>query len=85
MDETLGPDEGVSVVVATGGESVDMGHKFADAAERGALERLASQYREPDLDLVQPRAACRGVVEVDIRVPPQLHVPLRLVGGERSK
>ena len=82
MDDTLGPDERMGIVVVVGDEALDMGDQFRHAAERRALEGFPGQDREPDFDLVQPRRVRRCVMELHVRVPRQPHVPLWLVGGQ---
>jgi hypothetical protein len=54
VHDALGPDKGTGKTIVAGYEAVDVCHQLLDTAERGSLERLACQDREPDLDLVQP-------------------------------
>ncbi len=54
MDSAFGPDERAGVLVVGADEAFDVGHQFSDTAERGSVQRLARQDREPDFDLVQP-------------------------------
>ena len=82
VNSALGPYEGPGSLVVGSDEAVDVGDQLADTGERGSTEGVDGQNREPYLDLVQLRGMRRRIVEVDIRMPLQPHVPLRLVGGE---
>src|SRR5437868_3536502 len=87
---TLGISSAVAVQV-NGSASVfqcvtlvaDAGDQGVDRGERAAADRLAGDDPEPDLDLVQPRAADRGEVERDVRVVRQPGLDLRGVCVDR--
>jgi len=54
MDIGLCPEEGSCGLIVSFDESVDVGDEFFDAGERGAVERLRGEDREPDFDLIEP-------------------------------
>src|SRR6476620_12278843 len=82
MDLGLAPLEGYRVLVIARDERVDRLAQLMDRREAGAIEGAAGEYGEPDLDLVEPGGVGRGEVEVDVLVPCQPQIPLRLVGLE---
>src|SRR5260370_5987630 len=76
------PDKGSGGLVIAFDECVDVSDELLDADKGLSRERLAGEDREPDLDLVEPRGMGRRVVEPDILVALQPHVPLGLVRRE---
>ena len=81
MDLALGPDEWLGILVIAG----DVGLELFDGLEGCAGERLAAEDREPYLDLVEPRAMGRRVVEMHVAVARQPEVTLRFVGRGLSR
>jgi hypothetical protein len=59
----FGPHEGVFAVVPAVDEGADLGVELADGAEAAAVDGLAFDDAEPDLDQVQPGARGRGEVD----------------------
>src|SRR5512137_2451832 len=82
MDFASGPDERPCRFIVACDERLDMGYKFGNALERGAVQRLAREDREPDFDLVEPRGVRRREVEMHVFVALEPHVAPGLVGGE---
>ena len=82
MDFAFCPDEGLGGFVVVGDEILDMGDEFWNTSERGSVERLSREDREPDFDLVKPGGVRRGEVEMHVLVTLQPHVALGLVGRE---
>src|SRR3954451_5328197 len=82
MDDALGPDERPGLIVVIGDKAGDVSDQLLNATERSSLERAAGQDREPDLDLVQPRSVRRGIMEMDVGMPRQPKISLRLVRGQ---
>lgn len=78
----LGPDEGMAAVVSAVDEGPDLGVEVPDRAVGAAVDGLAFDHRESDLDQVHPGGAGRGEVADDPRVrgQPLRHDPV-LVGG----
>jgi hypothetical protein len=60
MHVGFGPDEWSGVLVVGFDEGIDMLAKLGDGCEGGAVQGLALQDREPDIDLVEPGGA-RGL------------------------
>lgn len=85
MDLALGPGKRPGVLVIVGDERLDVGLELVDRLERGALERLPAEDREPDIDMVEPRGVGWRVMEVDVRMAGQPHIAFRLVGREIVK
>ena len=67
------PDEGLGGFVIVGDEILDMGDEFWNALERGSVERLSREDREPDFDLVEPGSVRRGEVEMHHAYPVRCH------------
>src|SRR5512139_3189345 len=82
MDLGFGPDERPSVFVISLDESIDMLPQLRDRSERGAMQRLSFQDREPDFDLVEPGRSRRREVEVHVRMALEPAVVSGLVGVE---
>src|SRR5919202_2203431 len=61
----ISPPEGPGGAIVLVNEGQDAGGERFDRSERTALEQLAGEDREPDLDLVEPRAVLGRVVEDD--------------------
>ncbi len=59
MNLGLGPGEGVGGFVVVGDERINVSPEFGNAGEAGAVQRLASDDREPTLDLIEPGGAGR--------------------------
>src|SRR5215203_5109987 len=59
------PPEGPGCAVVVVDEGEDAVGEVVDRGEGAASEELAGEDREPDLDLVEPGAVVRGVVEDD--------------------
>jgi hypothetical protein len=62
------PDEWVGAVVQAGDERLDRGGEFADVAEGSAMDGLAFDDAEPDLDKIEPGCRRRSEMDVDARV-----------------
>ena len=62
------PGERVATAVPAGDERPDFGGQVADGGECAAVDGLAFDDAEPDLDQVQPGSGGRGEVDVDPRV-----------------
>lgn len=77
----LSPDEGHGVFVVGSDERIDVVLELGDGGERGAGQRFTLQDGEPDLDLIEPRGAGRGEVEMHPGMALQPGVVL-LVGVE---
>ena len=78
----FGPDEGLAAVVPAVDEGSDFDHQVADRGVSAAVDGLAFDDAEPDLDQVQPRSRRGGEVDVDPRVRRQLGLDVGvLVGG----
>src|SRR5881227_919139 len=61
----VGPLEGSGGAVVAVDEGEDAGGEVVARGEGAASEQLAGEDGEPDLDLVEPGAVVRGVVEDD--------------------
>src|SRR5438046_1835570 len=61
----VGPLEGAGRAIVVIDEGEDAGREILDRGEGAATEELASQDRQPDLDLVEPGAMVGRVVQDD--------------------
>jgi hypothetical protein len=61
----LGPDDWVLAVVPAVDELTDLDHEVADGAEAAAVDGLALDDSEPDLDQIQPGPGGGGEVDLD--------------------
>lgn len=78
----LGPSEGLAAVVPACDEGADLADQLADGGEGAAVDGLAFDDAEPDLDHAQRRPGGRGQVHVDPRVGRQPGLdPGVFVGG----
>ena len=68
MHSALGPLEGVGILIVRLDEAVNGLAHLPRTREACSLERSTTQEAKPDLDLVQPRSARRGVVEMHVAV-----------------
>ena len=82
MDFAFCPDEGLGGFIVVGDEILDMGDEFWNALERGSVERLSREDREPDFDLVEPRGVRGHEVQMHVHVTLQPEVALGLMGRE---
>ena len=80
MDLGFGPDERPSVFVVSLDESIDVLAELGDGSERGAVQRLSLQDREPDFDLVEPGGPRRREVETHVRMTFEPAIVPGLVG-----
>ena len=78
----FGPDERLGVFIAGLNEGVDVLVELGGGGERGTVQRLSFQDREPDLHLVEPGSPRRREVKLHVRVPLQPAIVLGLVGVE---
>lgn len=69
MDLGFVPGEGTSGLVVVVDEGIDVCPEVSDAGEAGALQRLATEDREPALNLIEPGGVGRREVEVNVLVP----------------
>ena len=76
------PLERLSTLVVDFDEGIDLCPDLLGRGEAGALEGVAAEDGEPDLDLVHPGRMSWGEVEVHVGVPCQPQVALGLVGVE---
>lgn len=67
-DLFLGPDEGLGFVVVRVDVGIDVLLKLLEACEGGSAKRLALQYREPYLDLIELGRACRRKMKLHVGV-----------------
>src|SRR3981081_2087693 len=65
-DLFLGPDERLSFVVICFDVGIDVLLELFEACEGCAAKRLPLQDREPYLDLVEPRRACRREMKLHV-------------------
>jgi hypothetical protein len=68
VDFRLGPHERFGIFIVVFDEGIDVLLDLVDRSKRRAVQRLALQDREPALDLIEPRGACRRKVECHERV-----------------
>src|SRR5215211_8172273 len=68
VDLGLCPDERLGGFVIGVDEGIDVLPELIDRGERGAVQRLSLQNREPDLHLVEPGSPRRREVELHVRV-----------------
>src|SRR4051812_23897974 len=61
----VGPFERPGGAIVVVDEGQHLGGEVVDRGEGASAEELAGEDREPDLDLVEPGAVVRGVVEDD--------------------
>ena len=50
----LGPNKGLTAVVPSVDEGPDLDHEVSDGGKRAAVDGLAFDDTEPDLDQIQP-------------------------------
>ena len=63
VDLGFDPSEGTSGLVVVLDEGIDVCPELSDAGEAGALQRLATEDREPALYLIEPGGVGRREVE----------------------
>jgi hypothetical protein len=80
MDPGFGPDEWLGVLVVGFDEGIDVLAELGDGSERGAVQRLSLQDREPDFDLVEPGGPRRREVETHVRMTFEPAIVPGLVG-----
>src|SRR5579864_7136971 len=68
VDFLLGPRERRGGLVVVGDKSIDVLLQLLDRGERFATQRLALENGEPGLDLIEPRRASGGEMEMDLWV-----------------
>ena len=84
MDPGFGPDEWLGVLVVGFDEGIDVLAELGDGSERGAVQRLSLQDREPDFDLVEPGGPRRREVEMHVRMTFEPAIVPGLVSGCRG-
>jgi len=78
----FGPGEWLGVFVVGVDESIDVIPELLDRSEGSAIQRLALQDREPNLDLVEPGSPRRREVEMHVRMTFEPSIILGLVSVE---
>ena len=78
----FGPLEWMRRWIVGGDEAVDRLPEFLVGGKARTLESVPRQKGEPYLNLVHPTGVGGDVVEMDVLVPRQPPVPLRLVGAQ---
>lgn len=69
MDLRFVPGEGAGGLVVVLDEVINVFPELSDAGEAGALQRLATEDREPALNLIEPGGVGWREVEVNVLVP----------------
>lgn len=84
MDDFFGPLEWSGMLTVCFDESINGLAHLARRCETRTAQGLTPEYREPDLDHVQPGSVCRREVKAHVRMPRKPAVVLQLVGSSKG-